>query len=448
MEFFGNLSDRLQGTLQKMQGQDKLTEENIKEALREVKLALLEADVNLKIVKEFVSSIRSEVLGVEVEKGLDPGKQFIKLVHEKLVDIMGKEPEDLNLQEGRLNKILMVGLQGSGKTTSTGKLALKFAKFNPLLVACDVYRPAAVQQLQTVANQSKAGFFEQGVEKDPVEIAKAGIERAKIDGRHLVIVDTAGRLQIDENLMDELSRMKAEIKPDEILLVIDSMTGQEAVKVAQEFDSKLELSGVILSKVDGDARGGAALSIRQTIGKPIKYIGIGEKLDGIELFHPERMAQRILGMGDVMGLIERASGVMDETKAKRLQRKMGSGEFNLIDFLEQLEMMNKMGPIEDLLKMIPGMKGFQDQFSGVGDEMKRTVAIIRSMTPQERYEPSVLNASRRRRIALGSGTTVQQVNQLIRQFDQMKQMMKQMKKMGMFNPAKLLGGGSKLPFKL
>jgi len=448
MEFFGNLSDRLQGTLQKMQGQDKLTEENIKEALREVRLALLEADVNLKIVKEFVSSIRSEVLGVEVEKGLDPGKQFIKLVHEKLVDIMGKEPEDLNLQEGRLNKILMVGLQGSGKTTTTGKLALKFAKFNPLLVACDVYRPAAVQQLQTVANQSKAGFFEQGVEKDPVEIAKAGIERAKIDGRHLVIVDTAGRLQIDENLMDELSRMKAEIKPDEILLVIDSMTGQEAVKVAQEFDSKLELSGVILSKVDGDARGGAALSIRQTIGKPIKYIGIGEKLDGIELFHPERMAQRILGMGDVMGLIERASGVMDETKAKRLQRKMGSGEFNLIDFLEQLEMMNKMGPIEDLLKMIPGMKGFQDQFSGVGDEMKRTVAIIRSMTPQERYEPSVLNASRRRRIALGSGTTVQQVNQLIRQFDQMKQMMKQMKKMGMFNPAKLLGGGSKLPFKL
>lgn len=448
MEFFGNLSDRLQGTLQKMQGQDKLTEENIKEALREVKLALLEADVNLKIVKEFVSSIRSEVLGVEVEKGLDPGKQFIKLVHEKLVDIMGKEPEDLNLQEGRLNKILMVGLQGSGKTTTTGKLALKFAKFNPLLVACDVYRPAAVQQLQTVANQSKAGFFEQGVEKDPVEIAKAGIEQAKIDGRHLVIVDTAGRLQIDENLMDELSRMKAEIKPDEILLVIDSMTGQEAVKVAQEFDSKLELSGVILSKVDGDARGGAALSIRQTIGKPIKYIGIGEKLDGIELFHPERMAQRILGMGDVMGLIERASGVMDETKAKRLQRKMGSGEFNLIDFLEQLEMMNKMGPIEDLLKMIPGMKGLQDQFSGVGDEMKRTVAIIRSMTPQERYEPSVLNASRRRRIALGSGTTVQQVNQLIRQFDQMKQMMKQMKKMGMFNPAKLLGGGSKLPFKL
>lgn len=448
MEFFGNLSDRLQGTLQKMQGQDKLTEENIKEALREVKLALLEADVNLKIVKEFVSSIRSEVLGVEVEKGLDPGKQFIKLVHEKLVDIMGKEPEDLNLQEGRLNKILMVGLQGSGKTTTTGKLALKFAKFSPLLVACDVYRPAAVQQLQTVANQSKAGFFEQGVEKDPVEIAKAGIEQAKVDGRHLVIVDTAGRLQIDESLMDELSRMKTEIKPDEILLVIDSMTGQEAVKVAQEFDSKLELSGVILSKVDGDARGGAALSIRQTIGKPIKYIGIGEKLDGIELFHPERMAQRILGMGDVMGLIERASGVMDETKAKRLQRKMGSGEFNLIDFLEQLEMMNKMGPIEDLLKMIPGMKGFQDQFSGVGDEMKRTVAIIRSMTPQERYEPSVLNASRRRRIALGSGTTVQQVNQLIRQFDQMKQMMKQMKKMGMFNPAKLLGGGSKLPFKL
>ena len=446
MELFGSLSGRLQGTISKLQGQDKLTEANIKEALREVKLALLEADVNLKIVKEFVASIKEKVVGLEVEKGLDPGKQFIKQVHENLVEVMGVEPVDLELKEGGFNKVLMVGLQGSGKTTTTGKLAGRFKKFKPMLIACDVYRPAAVQQLQTVANQVDAAFYDEGTDKDPVEIAKAGIKAARDAGHSLAIVDTAGRLQIDENLMDELERMKAAIEPQEILLVIDSMTGQEAVKVSQEFDQRLGLTGVVLSKIDGDARGGAALSIRKTIGKPIKYIGIGEKLDGIELFHPERMASRILGMGDVLGLIEKASGVMDEKKAKRLQRKMGSGEFNLVDFLEQLEMMNKMGPVEELLKMIPGMNQFSGQFQGVGKEMSKTVAIIRSMTIEERYNPSVLNAGRRRRIARGSGTTVQQVNQLIRQFDQMKQMMKQFKKMGMFNPSKMLGG--KLPFKL
>ena len=447
MEVFGNLSERLQGTLRNLQGQGKLTEDNIKQALREVKMALLEADVNMKIVKSFVNSIREQVLGSEVDSNLDPGKQFIKLVHEKLVDVMGKTPEDLALENGRLNKILMVGLQGSGKTTTTGKLAKRYAKSKPLLVACDVYRPAAVQQLQTVANQVQAGFYEQGVDVDPVQIAMAGIEKAKADGHQLVIIDTAGRLQIDDNLMDELERLKVAVKPQEILLVIDSMTGQEAVRVSQAFDQRLGLTGVILSKIDGDARGGAALSIRETIAKPIKFIGIGEKLDGLELFDPERMAQRILGMGDVMGLIERASGVMDESKAKRMQRRMGSGQFNLVDFLEQLEMMNKMGPLEDLLKMIPGMAQFKGQFGGVGDEMKRTLAIIRSMTIEERYNPEVLNASRRRRIARGSGTDVQQINQLIRQFEQMKQMMKQFKKMGMLNPTKLLGG-SGLPFKI
>lgn len=447
MEVFENLSERLQGTMRNLQGLGKLTEENIKESLREVKLALLEADVNMKIVKSFVSDIKSQVVGSEVDTNLDPGQQFIKLVHQKLVEIMGKVPEDLALESGRLNKILMVGLQGSGKTTTTGKLAKRYSKFNPLLVACDVYRPAAVQQLQTVASQIGAGCFEQGVDKNPVDIALAGVEQAKSDGNRLVIVDTAGRLQIDENLMDELESIKNAVKPQEILLVIDSMTGQEAVRVSQAFDERLGLTGVILSKIDGDARGGAALSIRETIQKPIKFIGIGEKLDGLELFDPERMAQRILGMGDVMGLIERASGVMDESKAKRMQRRMGSGQFNLVDFLEQLEMMNKMGPVEELLKMIPGMAQFKGQFGGVGDEMKRTLAIIRSMTPQERYNPEVLNASRRRRIALGSGTTVQQINQLIRQFEQMKQMMKQFKKMGMLNPAKLLGGGG-LPFKI
>lgn len=430
-----------------MQGQGKLTEANIKEALREVKLALLEADVNMKIVKSFVNDIKTQVLGSEVDSKLDPGQQFIKLVHEKLVEIMGGSAQDLVLEAGRLNKILMVGLQGSGKTTTTGKLAKRFAKFKPMLVACDVYRPAAVQQLKTVAGQVGAGFYEQGVDIDPVEIAVAGLGQAKAEGHQLVIVDTAGRLQIDENLMDELERLKDAVKPQEILLVIDSMTGQEAVRVSQAFDERLGLTGVILSKIDGDARGGAALSIRETIAKPIKFIGIGEKLDGLELFDPERMAQRILGMGDVMGLIERASGVMDESKAKRMQRRMGSGQFDLVDFLEQLEMMNKMGPVEDLLKMIPGMAQFKGQFGGVGDEMKRTLAIIRSMTPQERYDPDVLNASRRRRIALGSGTSVQQINQLLRQFEQMKQMMKQFKKMGLLNPAKLLGGGG-LPFKI
>ncbi|PCJ19358.1 MAG: signal recognition particle protein [Candidatus Cloacimonadota bacterium] len=445
---FGNLSDRLQSTISKLRGTDKLTEENIKEALREVKLALLEADVNLLIVKEFVNYIKKEVLGSEVEQGLDPGKQFIKLVHEKLVEIMGTNPEDIQVKKGSLHKVMMVGLQGSGKTTTTGKIAKKFQDVNPLLVACDVYRPAAVDQLLTIAKQAGVASFEKGTDCDPVEIAKEGLEKAKLGNHGLLMIDTAGRLQVDEKLMDELARMKEAIQPDDILLVIDSMTGQEAVRVAKTFDEILGITGVVLTKVDGDARGGAALSIRKTIGKPIKYIGIGEKLDGIELFDPERMASRILGMGDVIGLIEKASMAMDEKTAKRLQRRMGSGDYNLVDFLQQLEMMKKMGPMEDLLKMIPGMSNMSDQFQGATKEMGKTLAIIQSMTTEERYNPNVLNASRRRRIAKGSGTTVQQINQLLRQFEQMKQMMKQFKKMGLMNPSKLMGGmGGKLPFK-
>ena len=316
-------------------------------------MALLEADVNMKIVKSFVSSIRDQVLGSEVDSNLDPGKQFIKLVHEKLVEVMGKTPEDLAIENGRLNKILMVGLQGSGKTTTTGKLAKRYAKHKPLLVACDIYRPAAVQQLETVAKQVQAGFYEQGTDSDPVQIAMAGIERAKADGHQLVIVDTAGRLQIDDNLMGELERLKDEVKPQEILLVIDAMTGQEAVRVSQAFDQRLGLTGVILSKIDGDARGGAALSIRETIAKPIKFIGIGEKLDGLELFDPERMAQRILGMGDVMGLIEKASGVMDESKAKRMQRRMGSGQFNLVDFFRTIRDDEQNGSVRGVIEDDP-----------------------------------------------------------------------------------------------
>ena len=444
---FANLSDRLQGTLQKVSGQGTLNEENVKEALREVKLALLEADVNLKIVKEFVDGVRSGCLGVKVEKGLNPARKFVQLVHEKLVEIMGTDPEDLHIVPGRMTRVLMAGLQGSGKTTTCGKLARRFKEHNPLLVACDVYRPAAVEQLKTVAKQVGVVCFEQGTDKDPVEIARSGLTYASENNHGLVIFDTAGRLQIDEELMVEIERIKGVVGPDETLLVLDAMTGQEAVRVSKSFDDRLDLSGVVLSKLDGDARGGAALSLRKTIGKPIKYSGIGEQLDGLELFHPQQMASRILGRGDLLGLAEKAGSVMDEKKAKRLQRRMGSGEFNLVDFLEQIKMIQKMGPMEDLLKMIPGIGKFSDQLQGVGKETQRVAAIIQSMTVQERYDPTVLNASRRRRIAMGSGTTVQQVNQLMKQFEQMKLMMKQFKKKGLLNPARLMGGKG-LPFGL
>lgn len=441
---FANLSDRLQETLQKVSGQATLNEENIKEPLREVKLALLEADVNLKIVKEFVEGVREGCLGVAVEKGFNPSRQFVQMVHDQLVEVMGSQPDELKLTGGRMTRILMAGLQGSGKTTTCGKLALRFKQFNPLLVACDVYRPAAVEQLKTVAKQVGVTCFEMGTNHNPVAIAEAGLEFARTHQHGLVLFDTAGRLQIDESLMEEIEKIKSAVSPDETLLVLDSMTGQEAVRVSKTFDDRLNLTGVILSKLDGDARGGAALSLRKTIGKPIKYSGIGEKLDGLELFHPHQMASRILGMGDLLGLAEKAGSVMDEKQAKRLQRRMGSGEFNLIDFLEQIQMIQKMGPMEDLLKMIPGVSQFSDQLQGVGKETSRIAAIIQSMTIQERYNPAILNASRRRRIALGSGTTVQQINQLLKQFEQMKLMMKQFKKKGLLNPAKWMGKG--LPF--
>lgn len=441
---FANLSDRLQETLQKVSGQGTLNEENLKEPLREVKLALLEADVNLKIVKEFVEGVRAGCLGAAVEKGFNPSRQFIQMVHDQLVEVMGSQPEELKLSSGRMTRILMAGLQGSGKTTTCGKLALRFKKFNPLLVACDVYRPAAVEQLKTVAKQIGVTCFEMGTDHNPVAIAEAGLEFARTNQHGLVLFDTAGRLQIDEGLMEEIEKIKSAVAPDETLLVLDSMTGQEAVRVSKAFDDRLALTGVILSKLDGDARGGAALSLRKTIGKPIKYSGIGEKLDGLELFHPQQMASRILGMGDLLGLAEKAGSVMDEKQAKRLQRRMGSGEFNLVDFLEQIQMIQKMGPMEDLLKMIPGFNQFSDQLQGVGKETSRVAAIIQSMTIQERYNPGLLNASRRRRIAMGSGTTVQQINQLLKQFEQMKLMMKQFKKKGLLNPTKWMGKG--LPF--
>lgn len=439
---FGNLSDRLQDVFASLKRQ-KLSDENIGEALREVRLALLEADVNIAIVKEFVSYIRTELIGKNIDGRLDPKQEFVRLVHEKLVEIMGSVVEEPEFKKGRLQRLMLVGLQGSGKTTTAGKLALKYKELSPLLVACDIYRPAAIQQLETVANRAGAAFFSQ--DTGPVQIALAGLKTAATDNNSLVIFDTAGRLQIDEVLMQELEKMKAAIQPDEILLVIDSMTGQEAVKVAEEFNRRLSVTGVILSKADGDARGGAALSIRKTVGKPIRYIGVGEKLDGLEVFDPERMASRILGMGDIVGLAEKAASVIEEKDAKRMQRKMLSGDFNLVDFLSQLELMSKLGPLENLLRMMPGMSRVDLPMDGMEKQLGRTTAIIRSMTPEERLNPTVLNASRKKRIAKGSGTAVQEINTLLKQFEQMKTMMKQLKKMGLFKPSNFTG--DKLPFK-
>jgi len=443
---FGGLSEKLQTAVSKMSGQSSLTEENIKDALRDVRLALLEADVNFLLVKEVVEQIRQKAVGVALEKGVQPAQKLFSLVHEQLVELLGGEQATpFQLSSGRQHKILMVGLQGSGKTTTAGKLARYFKDLKPTLVAADIYRPAAISQLATVAKQAGADFYQAG-QKDPVEIAREGLAKAKESNSRLVILDTAGRLQIDEDLMNELIRVKAAFEPDHILMVLDSMTGQEAIKVAQAFDEKLNITGVILSKADGDARGGAALSVSKVTKKPVLFLGIGEKLDGLELFSAQRVASRILGMGDVVGLVEKASEVMDESTAKKMQRKMGSGEFNLEDFLEQMQMIKKMGPMGDLLKMIPGVGQMigEEQLGGVEQEMKRTVAIISSMTPHERQDPSILNGSRKRRVAQGSGTNAQQINHLLRQFEQMKQAMKQMKKAGFFKPANLLKG--KLPF--
>jgi len=442
---FTGLSEKLQSAVAKLGGQSLLTEENIKEALRELRLALLEADVQLSIVREVIDEIRQNAIGVPLQKNEQPAQRLFSLVHAQLVKMMGAEAEGLTFGSGRVNKVLLVGLQGSGKTTTAGKLARLHKDLNPTLIAADIYRPAAIAQLRTVAKQAGSHFFEAGT-IDPVEIARRGVEAAAEHNSRLVILDTAGRLQIDEDLMLELERVKAGFKPEHILLVLDSMTGQEAVKVAKVFDDRLGITGAILTKADGDARGGAALSLFKVIGKPVRYLGVSEKLEGLEVFQPERVASRILGMGDVVGLVEKASEVIDETTAKKMQRKLGSGEFNLEDFLEQMQMIQKMGPMGDLLKMLPGVGQMmqESQMSGVESEMKRTVAIIRSMTPVERREPALLNGSRKKRIALGSGTSAQHVNNLLRQFDQMKVAMKQLKKAGFFKPSNLLKG--KFPF--
>ncbi|MGL4523675.1 MAG: signal recognition particle protein [Bacilli bacterium] len=429
---FEGLSQRLQNAMQKIRGKGKVTEADVKEMMREVRLALLEADVNFKVVKNFVNRVSERAIGSDVMDSLTPGQQVVKIVNEELTELMGRSEEGISFSKKPQTVIMMVGLQGAGKTTTTGKLANLLRKKHdkkPQLVACDVYRPAAVDQLKTVGRQLDLPVYDEGTSANPVEIAKRGLEKAYAEHNDVVFLDTAGRLHIDENLMDELKQMKAETKPDEIFLVVDAMTGQVAVDVAQSFHNELGITGVILTKLDGDTRGGAALSIRAVTGLPIKFIGVGEKMDALEVFHPERMSSRILGMGDVLSLIERAQDAVDEKQAREMQEKMRNADFTLDDFLDQLAQVRKLGPIEDILKMIPGMGGKMKGLQNLKVDEKqisRLEAIMRSMTTHEKRNPEILHASRKRRIALGSGTSVAEVNRLLKQFEEMKKMMKMM----------------------
>ncbi|MGK9043835.1 signal recognition particle protein [Mammaliicoccus vitulinus] len=427
---FEGLSERLQATMQRIKGKGKVTEQDIKAMMREVRLALLEADVNFKVVKTFVNTVSERALGADVMQSLTPGQQVIKIVQDELTSLMGGENSKINMSSKPPTVVMMVGLQGAGKTTTAGKLALLMRKqYNkkPLLVACDIYRPAAIEQLQTVGKQIDVPVYTEGDQVSPKEITENALKYAKEEHLDFVIIDTAGRLHIDETLMNELVDVKEVSNPDEIMLVVDSMTGQDAVNVAESFDNTLDVSGVTLTKLDGDTRGGAALSIRSVTNKPIKFIGMSEKLDGLEIFHPERMASRILGMGDVLSLIEKAQQGVDETKAKELEKKMRTSSFTFDDFLEQLEQVKGLGSIDDLMNMIPGankMKGMKNANMDP-KQIDNVQAIIRSMTLEERNNPEILNVSRKRRIAKGSGRTLQEVNRLIKQFGDMKKMMKQ-----------------------
>jgi signal recognition particle subunit SRP54 len=431
---FEGLADRLQSTMQKIRGKGKVNEADVKEMMREVRLALLEADVNFKVVKDFVKRVNERAVGQEVLKSLTPGQQVIKVVKEELTELMGGEQSKIAASNRPPTVIMMVGLQGAGKTTTTGKLAnLLRKKYNrkPLLVAADIYRPAAIKQLETLGKQLGMPVFSLGDQVSPVEIARQAIQKAKEEHNDYVLIDTAGRLHVDENLMGELADIKELSKPDEIFLVVDAMTGQDAVNVAQSFNEQLGLTGVVLTKLDGDTRGGAALSIRAVTNTPIKFVGMGEKMDALETFHPERMASRILGMGDVLTLIEKAQANVDEEKAKELEKKMRTASFTFEDFLDQLGQVRKMGPLDDLIKMLPGankIKGL-DNISIDEKQIGHVEAIIRSMTKQEKETPEVINAGRKKRIAKGSGTSIQEVNRLIKQFEEMKKMMKQMTNM-------------------
>jgi signal recognition particle subunit SRP54 len=435
---FENLSDKLGQALKKLRGRGVVTEKDIKESMREIKLALLEADVNYKVVKDFVARVSERCVCADVLESLTPGQQIVKIVNDELTILMGSESSRIEFGKSP-TVILMAGLQGAGKTTFCAKLAGFMRKRHnkrPLLVACDIYRPAAIKQLQVVGKQLDIPVFEMGTDTTAVKIAKSAIEHAKAHGNDFVIIDTAGRLHIDDELMQELEDVKAAVNPDEILLVIDAMTGQDAVNIAENFNNRLEITGVIVTKLDGDTRGGAALSVKAVTGKPIKFCGVGEKLSDIEEFHPDRMASRILGAGDVLSLVEKAQEAFDEKDAAALEEKIRQNTFNLDDFLNQMQQMKKMGPLSSLIKMVPGID--HKALDNVDiDERKldRVEAIIKSMTMQEREKPEILNASRKKRIAAGSGNQVSDVNLLLKQFEQMQKMMKQ------------LGGGNVRRFK-
>ncbi len=442
---FGGLTEKLANAFKKFRNKGKLTEADVKEGMREVKLALLEADVNFKVVKEFIKAVTDRAVGSQVLESLVPAQQIVKIVNEELIKLMGGETPKININPKPPTVIMMVGLQGAGKTTHSAKIAsyYKHKGKSPLLVACDVYRPAAVDQLKIVGESAGIPVFSMGTKISPVEIAKAGLEHAKKNGNDMVFIDTAGRLHIDEELMHELVKIKEAVGPTEILLVVDAMLGQDAVNVAKTFNDELDITGVVLTKMDGDTRGGAALSVKYITGKPIKFIGTGEKMDALELFHPDRMASRILGMGDILSLIEKAEQAYDEKNAKELEKKMREQTFTLEDFLEQMHQLKKMGNLDQLLAMMPGANTGALKNAQIDEnQMVKTEAIILSMTRQERIKPDIINGSRRKRIANGSGTTVEDVNKLLKQFDQMKKMMKQFSGMG----KRRMLGGLKLPF--
>lgn len=424
---FEGLSDKLQRAFKKLTGKGKLNEQNIKDAMREVRMALLEADVNYVVVKDFIKRVTERSIGTEILSSLNAGQQVVKIVNEEMTELMGGANARLTWSSSLPTIYMLCGLQGSGKTTMAGKLANYLQKQGkkPLLAACDIYRPAAIKQLQVVGERVKVPVFERGTQ-DPVKTSQEAVEHARYYGNDVLILDTAGRLHVDENLMGELDRIKAAVRPQEILLVVDAMTGQDAVNVASAFNDKLSIDGVIITKLDGDTRGGAALSVRAVTGKPIKFAGTGEKMDAIEPFHPDRMASRILGMGDVLTLIEKATEAMELEEAARQSKIRGPEDLSLDDFLEQMQQLKKMGPLQNILGMLPGVGNKLKDIEISDDAMKKPEAIIRSMTLKERRKPDILNASRRKRIAAGAGVTVQDVNQLMRQFDQMRRMMKQM----------------------
>ena len=428
---FDSLSDRLNSVFKKLKGHGRLDEKNIQEGLREVRLALLEADVNYKVAKDFIQRVKERALGQDVLKSLTPGQQVVKIVHEELIELLGGHSQGLNLKVKPPVVVMLVGLQGSGKTTTAAKLALflRRMKHAPYLVPADVYRPAAIDQLHKLASEINIPAYPSSPDMDPVEICRKAVDEAKKNAYSVVLLDTAGRLHIDEKLMQELVAIKSECQPHEILFVADAMTGQDAVNVAARFNELLDVTGIVLTKMEGDARGGAALSIKSVTQKPIKFIGVGEKLSDLEVFHPDRVASRILGMGDILTLIEKAQSSIDAEEARELEKKLKKSQFDLEDFRTQMRRLRKLGSIEGLLKLVPGMGKLRDKLKDVKvpeKEMARVEAIINSMTPEERHDPKIINASRKQRIARGSGTSVQEVNQLLKNFEQMQKMMKKM----------------------